>query len=101
MVKDLNDASYNRQAIETYWRARWEADDLWDIDIDHVNAEEKFCNLVEFPYPSAEGVQVGHVYSYSGADTFSRYIRMRSKQICDARGFDSVGIDEDDWDIWV
>ena len=92
MVKDLNDASYDRQAIETYWRALWEADDLWDIDIDHVNPEEKFYNLVEFPYPSAEGLHVGHVYSYSGADTFSRYIRMRGKKIFQPMGFDSFGI---------
>src|SRR6266567_1254371 len=101
MVKDLNDASYDRQAIETYWRARWEADDLWNIDIDHVNPEEKFYNLVEFPYPSAQGLHVGHVYSYSGADTFSRYIRMRGKKIFQPMGFDSFGIHAENFAIRV
>src|SRR5437868_9219342 len=92
MVKDLNDASYDRQAIETYWRARWEADDLWDIDIDHVNPEEKFYNLVEFPYPSAEGLHIGHVFKYSGADAFGRYQRMRGRVVFQPIGFDSFGI---------
>ena len=92
MAKDLNDTSYDRQAIETYWRTRWEADGLWDIDIEQVNPEEKFYNLVEFPYPSAEGLHVGHVYTYCGADTFSRYKRMCGKQIFQPMGFDSFGI---------
>lgn len=92
MAKDMNDTSYDRQAIETYWRARWEADGLWDIDIDQVEHNKKFYNLVEFPYPSAEGLHVGHVYTYCGADTFSRFQRMRGKKIFQPIGFDSYGI---------
>ena len=92
MAKDLNDISYGRQAIETYWRARWEADGLWDIDIEQIDPDEKFYNLVEFPYPSAEGLHVGHVYTYCGADTFSRYKRMCGKKIFQPMGFDSFGI---------
>src|SRR5437868_12775762 len=101
MVKDLNDASYDRQAIETYWRARWEADDLWDIDIDHVNPEEKFYNLVEFPYPSAEGLHVGHVYTYCGADAYSRVRRMRGRDVFQPIGFDSFGINAENYALKV
>lgn len=101
MVKDLNDASNERQAIEAYWRARWEADGLWNIDIDQVNHEEKFYNLVEFPYPSAEGLHVGHVYTYSGADTFSRYKRMCGKKIFQPIGFDSFGIHTENFALRV
>jgi leucyl-tRNA synthetase len=92
MAKDLNGSSYNRQAIETYWQARWEADGLWDIDVEQVDPDEKFYNLVEFPYPSAEGLHVGHVYTYCGADTFSRYQRMCGKKVFQPIGFDSFGI---------
>src|SRR5207247_484422 len=92
MEKDSNDISYGRQAFETYWRTRWEADGLWDIDIEQVDPDEKFYNLVEFPYPSAEGLHVGHVYTYCGADTFSRYKRMCGKKIFQPMGFDSFGI---------
>ncbi len=92
MAKDSNDISYGRQAFETYWRTRWEADGLWDIDIEQVDPDEKFYNLVEFPYPSAEGLHVGHVYTYCGADTFSRYKRMCGKKIFQPMGFDSFGI---------
>ena len=37
-----------------------------------------FYNLVEFPYPSAEGLHVGHVFKYCGADAYGRYQRMRA-----------------------
>ena len=60
---------YNASEIESRWRSRWAGDRLWEIDVEHVPPDRKFYNLVEFPYPSAEGLHVGHTYTYSGADT--------------------------------
>jgi leucyl-tRNA synthetase len=77
--------------IEPTWQARWATDRLFEVDVDRVS-DRKFYNLVEFPYPSAEGLHVGHAYTYSGADTYGRYLRMRGREVFQPIGFDSFGI---------
>ena len=57
------DHRYDPQEIEPRWQARWEEAGLHEIDVDAVAAEDTFYNLVEFPYPSAEGLHVGHAYT--------------------------------------
>jgi leucyl-tRNA synthetase len=84
--------SLDQQAIESRWRTRWRADRVWDVDVEVLSGDEKFYNLVEFPYPSAEGLHVGHAYTYCGADTIGRYLRMRGKKVFQPIGFDSFGI---------
>lgn len=44
------------------------------------------------PTPSAEGLHVGHVYTYCGADTYGRFQRMRGRHVFQPMGFDSFGI---------
>jgi leucyl-tRNA synthetase len=83
---------YDVRAVEAVWRARWEADGVGRVDLDAVAADDVFYNLVEFPYPSAEGLHVGHVYRYGGVDTYGRYQRMRGKQVFQPIGFDAFGI---------
>jgi leucyl-tRNA synthetase len=78
--------------IERIWQARWQADGLYELDLSRVDPRAKFYNLVEFPYPSAEGLHVGHAYTYCGADTFGRYRRMRGRAVFQPIGFDSFGI---------
>ena len=82
--------SYNPHDIEAKWLARWNAVDLYRVDLDH--AARPFYNLMEFPYPSGEGLHVGHFYSYSGADTFGRYQRMTGHDVFQPMGFDAFGI---------
>ena len=65
---------YDPHEIEPMWQARWEADGLYEIDVDAVAPDEKFFNLVEFPYPSAKGLHVGHAYTYCGADVYGRFL---------------------------
>jgi leucyl-tRNA synthetase len=60
--------------------------------VDRAARDRTFYNLVEFPYPSAEGLHVGHAYTYSGADTYGRYLRMRGREVFQPIGFDSFGI---------
>jgi leucyl-tRNA synthetase len=92
---------YDRQEIEARWQARWEADGVHEVDVGGVRAETKFYNLVEFPYPSAEGLHVGHAYTYSGADTFGRYMRMRGWDVFQPMGFDSFGIHTENYALKV
>jgi leucyl-tRNA synthetase len=87
--------------IEARWQARWEADRLDEIDVDRVRPEEKFYNLVEFPYPSAEGLHVGHAYTYCGADVYGRYQRMRGRALFQPMGFDSFGIHTENYALRV
>jgi leucyl-tRNA synthetase len=56
---------------------------------------------VEFPYPSAEGLHVGHAYTYSGADTFGRWLRMRGRKVFQPIGFDSFGIHTENYALRV
>jgi leucyl-tRNA synthetase len=78
--------------IEPRWRARWSADGLDELDLDAVDPAARFTNLVEFPYPSAEGLHVGHVSTFSGADAHGRLQRMRGRAVFQPIGFDAFGI---------
>jgi leucyl-tRNA synthetase len=92
---------YDHKSIEARWQARWKADGLFEVDVESVDAEKKFYNLVEFPYPSAEGLHVGHAYTYSGADTYGRYLRMRGREVFQPMGFDSFGIHTENFALRV
>ncbi|HYT29875.1 MAG TPA: class I tRNA ligase family protein, partial [Actinomycetota bacterium] len=92
---------YDPIEVETRWRARWEREPLPSVDLDHAEPAVKFYNLVEFPYPSAEGLHVGHVYTYCGADTFGRYMRMRGRHVFQPMGFDSFGIHTENYALKV
>ncbi len=60
-------------------------------------ASERFYNLVEFPYPSADGLHVGHVFRYSGADAFGRYQRMQGREVFQPIGWDAFGINAENY----
>lgn len=92
---------YDPAEVEPRWRDRWAGDRLYDIDVEAVRREQKFYNLVEFPYPSAEGLHVGHAYTYCGADTVGRYLRMRGKAVFQPIGFDSFGIHTENYALRV
>ncbi len=82
--------SYNPHEIEAKWLQRWNAIELYQVDLDR--ARRPFYNLMEFPYPSGEGLHVGHFYTYSGADTYGRYQRMIGNDVFQPMGFDAFGI---------
>jgi len=93
---------YDPHEVEARWRARWEAAGTGLIaDLDAVEPADLFYNLVEFPYPSAEGLHVGHVFKYSGADAFGRYQRMHGKQVFQPIGFDAFGIHTENFALKV
>src|SRR6266516_6217277 len=83
---------YDVRAQESRWLRRWLAHPPAKFDVSGADPARKFYNLVEFPYPSAEGLHVGHVYTYCGADTLGRYLRLRGRQVFQPMGFDSSGI---------
>jgi leucyl-tRNA synthetase len=92
---------YDHHEVETRWRARWDRDRLYDIDSASPLPKPKFYNLVEFPYPSSEGLHVGHAYTYCGADTLGRYLRMHGRAVFQPIGFDSFGIHTENYALRV
>ncbi|HZQ86460.1 MAG TPA: class I tRNA ligase family protein, partial [Acidimicrobiales bacterium] len=69
--------------------ARWRDDRRYRADLSAPNLR---YHLAEFPYPSADGLHVGHVFKYGGLDVYSRYWRMRGYEVFQPIGFDSFGI---------
>ena len=55
-------------------------------------AERPFYNLMMFPYPSAEGLHIGNIYAYTGADVQGRYHRLTGETVFQPMGFDAFGI---------
>jgi leucyl-tRNA synthetase len=92
---------YDPIEVQARWQARWARDRLHRLELERVGPGEKLYNLVEFPYPSAEGLHVGHTYSYAGADTYGRYQRMRGRAVFQPIGFDAFGIHTENYALRV
>ncbi|HWE63111.1 MAG TPA: leucine--tRNA ligase [Chloroflexota bacterium] len=88
-------AQYDAKAIEEKWNRRWEETGIYRVDLEH--ARRPFYNLMEFPYPSGEGLHVGHVYTYCGADTYGRFMRAQGNDVFQPMGFDSFGIHSENY----
>jgi leucyl-tRNA synthetase len=88
---------YDFRQIEEKWRHRWRADVDGDgashcLEPTSPDSDRCFYNLAEFPYPSAEGLHVGHFFKYSGVDAYGRYHAMRGHKVFQPMGFDAFGI---------
>ncbi|MDX2260488.1 MAG: leucine--tRNA ligase, partial [Gemmatimonadales bacterium] len=90
---------YLPEAIETKWRERWAAERTNEPDLDR--AERPFYNLMMFPYPSAEGLHVGNLFAFTGADVYGRFKRMQGYQVFEPIGFDAFGIHSENYAIKV
>ncbi len=90
-------AEYNPIKIEAKWRKKWEQEGLYKTDI--KKAEKPYYNLMMFPYPSAEGLHIGNVYAFSGADIHGRYMRMQGYDVFEPMGFDAFGIHSENFAI--
>jgi leucyl-tRNA synthetase len=88
---------YTPQEIEPKWQQRWLESGLYRTELTPNTAKPKFYNLMEFPYPSAEGLHVGHTYTYGGADTNGRFQRMRGNTVFEPMGFDAFGMHSENY----
>ena len=95
---DAADA-YDHAAVEAKWRRRWEESGAHRTDLD--GATRPFYNLMMFPYPSAEGLHVGNVYAFTGADIYGRYRRLKGDQVFEPMGFDAFGIHSENYAIKI
>jgi leucyl-tRNA synthetase len=67
--------------------------------VDKKAAAHPFYNLMMFPYPSAEGLHVGNVYAFTGADIYGRFMAMQGKEVFEPMGFDAFGIHSENFAI--
>jgi len=86
----LDQVRYDPQAVERKWAQRWQEAGIGEVDLDR--AMKPFFNLMMFPYPSAEGLHVGNVYAFTGADVFGRFTAMQGYDVFEPIGFDAFGI---------
>src|SRR4030066_753480 len=90
---------YNPSEIKKKWRIIWEKERIFSVDIN--KAKKPFYNLMMFPYPSGEGLHVGHVYAFGGSDTYGRFMRLAGNDVFEPMGFDSFGIHSENYAIKV
>ncbi len=92
-------AIYHPLDIEAKWRDRWRERRTNEPDLD--GATRPFYNLMMFPYPSAEGLHVGNLFAFTGADVFGRFKRMQGFQVFEPIGFDAFGIHSENFALKV
>jgi len=91
--------SYPYKDFESKWQAWWGEQGVYRAK-DAIEAEgEKFYGLVEFPYPSGEGLHVGHPRSYTAIDIMMRKKRMEGKNVLYPIGWDAFGLPTENFAI--
>src|SRR6266542_4084492 len=91
--------SYDPAAVEARWQERWARDHTNEPDLDRP--ARPFHNLMMFPYPSAEGLHVGNMFAFTGADIYGRFQRLRGCDVFEPIGFDAFGIHSENYALAV
>src|SRR5437899_290673 len=91
--------TYDPQAVEARWQVRWAADHVNEPDLDRPH--RPFYNLMMFPYPSAEGLHVGNMFAFTGADIYGRFRRLQGHAVFEPIGFDAFGIHSENYALQV
>ncbi len=88
---------YRPDKIEKKWQKIWEENGIYKAKED--KSKKKFYGLVEFPYPSGDGLHVGHLRSYTALDIICRKKRMQGYNVFYPIGFDSFGLPTENYAI--
>ncbi len=86
-------------SMQKKWDDRWQAQNLYHPDM--KTAKNPYYCLYMFPYPSAEGLHVGHAFSGTGADVYARFKRMKGEDVFQPMGFDAFGIHSENFALKI
>ena len=89
--------SYDAHTIEAKWQKFWEQNRIFQAP--DVSPKKKLYVLDMFPYPSGEGLHVGHPEGYSATDMYCRYKRMQGYNVLHPMGYDAFGLPAEQYAI--
>jgi leucyl-tRNA synthetase len=97
--------NYDHSALEQKWRKTWLDHQVYEpIGLAQGKPTQEgkpYYNLMMFPYPSAEGLHVGNMYAFTGADVYGRYMRMLGYDVLEPIGLDGFGIHSENYAIKI
>lgn len=90
---------FNSKELQKKWDELWQASKIYQPNLE--TAKDPYYVLYMFPYPSAEGLHVGHAFSGTGADVYARFMRMKGKDVFHPMGFDAFGIHSENFALKI
>ena len=88
---------YNHREVETKWQKIWDDEEAFKTSDDY--SKPKYYALVEFPYPSGQGLHVGHPRPYTALDIVARKRRMQGYNVLYPMGWDAFGLPTENYAI--
>lgn len=93
-------AKYPFETIEPKWQNYWEKNKTFKVTEDTKFEPEKRVYVLDmFPYPSAQGLHVGHPEGYTATDIYCRYLRMNGYNVLHPMGYDAFGLPAENYAI--